>query len=259
MNIAEVNFLVVDDQVFIRNLVQSMLSRLGARNIAMAVSGADALRVLELRGSQISCIISDWSMGPTNGLELLRAVRTGGAGVRSGLPFIMLTGYADSKVVTSAANLDVSAYLVKPVAAIKLLEAIKFVFSKPLIPKPASFYRRIELVDPPAEGAPPAVTRWAEWVKAGRPVFESEAASYIRRQSVELSAAPQSAAAQIRMVRYRRVDRIRAGDILVEDFCDDDGTVLLAAGLVLNQKVLSKLGEVKTAAGDLPRLWIGRL
>lgn len=258
-DIAQRHFLVADDQNFIRTLVQGMLTRLGARNIIAVPSGEAALRTLEQQGTRISCVLSDWNMGPVNGLELLRSIRTGAAGVSRTLPVIMLTGYADSKVVTAAANLDVSAYLVKPVAAAKLAEALKFVFSKTAGAKPASFYNRIDLVEPPKEGGAAGVTPWAEWVRAGRPAFKDGEVSYIRRESVELAPVPAHAAAEIRMVRYRRADRIRPGDILVEDFCDDQGNVLLAAGLVLNDKVLARLTGVKTESGDPPRLWVGRI
>lgn len=217
--------------------------------------------MLRRRGRSIDCIISDWNMRPVNGLELLREVRKGGiADVPANTTFIMLTGYATSAVVTTAANLDVSAYLVKPVSSNRLAEAVRLSLQKPFTAKPASHYERIELLELPGTVDSPdtTTTPWAEWIKAGRPVILADQGAFIRRQSVELREAPPAAAADIRLIRHKRVDRILPGAILVEDFCDADGAVLLSAGLVLNENILRRLRDYKTANGGILRLWVGR-
>lgn len=254
-------FLVADDQAFIRGLVQGMLARLGAASVRCVGSGEAAREALLQRGTNFAAIICDWNMEPMSGLQLLRAIRMGQIEtVPANFPFIMLTGFADSKLVTAAANLDVNAYLVKPVSSKRLNDALRVALTKPLSAKPVSFYERIELVAPPKTVQtedPPG--EWAQWVRAGRPVFLDQDTTYIRREGVKLDSAPANEAPSIRLIRFKRADRIEAGAVLVEDFCDADGAVLLNAGVVLSEKMLKQLRGMKTENGEPPRLWVGRL
>lgn len=261
VDLSDLHFLVVDDQAFIRNLVQGMLMRLGARRITGAHNGEAAQKVLETQGPRIACIISDWNMQPMNGLQLLQEIRSGAfTDIPANIPFIMLTGFANSAVVTAAANLDVSAYIVKPVSSKRLADAIRISLTKPLTAKPPSFYRRIEVVEPPKSD--PAggteVKPWASWIKSGRPVFIDEQATFIRREGVQLNEVTESDAPRVRLIRYKRADRIKPGAILVEDFCDANGVVLLNAGVILNERMIAQLRNIKTESGEPPRLWVGR-
>ena len=60
-----------------------------------------------------------------NGLQLLKALRTGMIpSTRPDTCFIMMSANTDTEVVKTAAELDVSGYLLKPLAADKLRSAI---------------------------------------------------------------------------------------------------------------------------------------
>ena len=60
-----------------------------------------------------------------NGLQLLKALRTGMIpSTRPDTCFIMMSGTAETDVVKTAAELDVSGYLVKPLVPEKLRNAI---------------------------------------------------------------------------------------------------------------------------------------
>jgi CheY-like chemotaxis protein len=144
------HFLVAGDPPIVRNLVRATLSRLGARSLSFADSGEEAVRVLTRLGDSITFVLADWNMETLDGLQLLKKIRTGAiANIRREMPFIMLTSYSAEPIITAAANLDVSAFLVKPVSAQRLEEAVHFAISRPLTPKPASFYERIKTVSLP--------------------------------------------------------------------------------------------------------------
>ena len=81
----------------------------------------------------------------------------------------------------------------------------------------------------------------------------------IEGRAVALKQAPVSDAPQIRMIRHKRAAYIEPGAILFEDFCDQNGTILLTAGTILNERVLRQLRSVTTKDGDEPRLWVGKI
>ena len=87
------------------------------------LSGTEAADALGK--TRCDCIISDWNMAPVGGLELLQKVRSAQAPrTPADICFILLTGHADANVVNVAINLDVNAYLVKPVSYEKLIQSI---------------------------------------------------------------------------------------------------------------------------------------
>ena len=107
--------LIVDDVEVVRNSATAILSRHGFANANSASSGAEVIELFKLGGKAPDCIISDFNMPEINGLQLLKTLRTGGATVPRGLPFALLTGYAERPLVRLAVQLDADAFLAKPV------------------------------------------------------------------------------------------------------------------------------------------------
>ncbi len=64
-------------------------------------------------------------MPHANGLQLLKDLRTGQAGVPRGLPFALLTGFAERPLVRLAVQLDADAFLAKPVDAAALVRHVE--------------------------------------------------------------------------------------------------------------------------------------
>ena len=65
-------------------------------------------------------IISDWSKHPSDGLFVLRSVRSGKTGLKPQTPFVVLTGECRQNKVIEALAEGASSYIVKPISA-KLL------------------------------------------------------------------------------------------------------------------------------------------
>jgi CheY-like chemotaxis protein len=118
------SFLIVDDDATCLAAVEAILRSLGASRIVRAKNGSEAIS--KLAHGRIDCALSDFQMPQGNGLQLLKALRTGMIpSTRPDTCFIMMSGNAETSVVKTAADLDVSGYLVKPLAPEKLRAAIK--------------------------------------------------------------------------------------------------------------------------------------
>jgi YesN/AraC family two-component response regulator len=124
-DIRNLSFLIVDDEDSCLAAVESILRSLGASRIVTAKNGSEAISKLARASSPIDCTLSDFQMPHGNGLQLLKALRTGMIpSTRPDTCFIMMSVNADTDVVKTAAELDVSGYLVKPLAPEKLRAAI---------------------------------------------------------------------------------------------------------------------------------------
>ena len=112
--------LLVDDQLTMLQLEQNLLDKIGFRNIDSAQDGRTALQ--KARANKFGLIISDWSMEPMSGLELLKEVRADPE--LKNIPFIMLTAEGNPENVAMAKRAGVDNYIVKPCNAALLKKKI---------------------------------------------------------------------------------------------------------------------------------------
>ena len=142
-------FLIVDDMPEMMETVIQMLRHFKATQFFRANAAENALAIANQEGN-IDCIISDFNMKPRNGLELLSAIR---CGLYPRVPrdhvFILLTGHGELEVVKTARALDVNGYIVKPLSIKTLIQTVQRALSKPLVLKPASHYRQVEVIAAP--------------------------------------------------------------------------------------------------------------
>ena len=122
----DLHVLLVDDDTAFLDLLEALLRSIGVVLVSRAASGRDAFGKLHNSPRVVDCVLCDYSMAEGNGLQLLQAIRT--AKIKFFRPdacFIFLTSSSDHDVVSTAARLDVSAYLVKPVTPDKLRVTIR--------------------------------------------------------------------------------------------------------------------------------------
>jgi two-component system, chemotaxis family, chemotaxis protein CheY len=123
--LVDLHVLIIDDDDAFITLIHAMLKSLGVGQVTRASSGAEAYQKMRKSERVIDCIICDYHMENGNGLQLLQAVRTATVNpVRPDACFILLTSSSDPETVSSAARLDVSGYLVKPVTKEKIEASI---------------------------------------------------------------------------------------------------------------------------------------
>ena len=65
----ELRFLIVEDHLFQRQMLEQALRALGAESIVGAANGAEAMRIL--RSAPIDVVISDLMMPDVDGIELI--------------------------------------------------------------------------------------------------------------------------------------------------------------------------------------------
>jgi len=117
---AQVSVLVVDDEPFAQKLATTVLRQIGVKNVVVAKSGQEALKILGEPHQKFNLIISDWNMPEMTGLNLLKKVRE----TWPDMPFVMLTGKATGDFVLAARDNGVNGYIAKPFAPAQLTAKI---------------------------------------------------------------------------------------------------------------------------------------
>ena len=113
----EVSILYVEDEDEIREEVSQVLSLLSNR-VVTASDGDEAYKIFSKNKPQL--IITDIEMPRTNGIEFAQKVREKDLQV----PIIMFTAYTNQEYLLPAANLNIQAYLIKPLESKSLREAL---------------------------------------------------------------------------------------------------------------------------------------
>lgn len=111
MEIEARSVLLVDDQSMFRVLLSEMLKELNFTYIEAAKNGEEALAALKFR--TYSLIISDYNMGPINGLELLEAIKHDER--HRSTPFVMISAKQEAEFAAKAIALGADAYLTRPI------------------------------------------------------------------------------------------------------------------------------------------------
>lgn len=131
--------MVVDDNRFIRGLLENTVRALGIQQVITLDDGAAAIKRLKLSTSDpvragvgtVDLILSDYLMPGVDGNLFLRWIRTGTQVPDRFVPFIMISGAADRDVVHAARDAGVTEFLAKPFSAKSIFERILGVINKP--------------------------------------------------------------------------------------------------------------------------------
>lgn len=254
-------FLIVDDEVFMLGLIERMLKECKAGVIMKANDGGQALRAIKDNFTQVDCIISDYNMKPVNGLQLLQGVRLG---VNAKIPreqaFIMLTGHGESDVVKTAIALDVSGYVVKPVALDKLVQTIEKVFARSAEVKDPEYYRTIKIpkVQTSLNEEPGKSKAWT--VMAHGP-FRRDSPIKEKLEQLKSEHATQVSPEDVKLKNRREcaVNELLEGQILAQDIEAEEGVVLLRKGTYLTKGMISRLREIAAETNPNQTVLIGEL
>lgn len=161
LNLSNYTVLLVDDVAFSRQVVTKMLNDMRVEDVHHAEDGNEALDVLqEIQG--VDFVISDFHMPDFNGLQLLKAIRTGKTAARRDLLFAMLTGYSDRYLVDMALALDVNAFLTKPVSIKALAMRLEKMLSRgeaDMPVKPSEAYEAVTIEEAEEEYVPEPQSR----------------------------------------------------------------------------------------------------
>ncbi|MFQ5763875.1 MAG: response regulator [Rhodospirillales bacterium] len=116
----DLSVLVCDDSLQIRALVKTCLMAFGVKTILDAANAEAAFE--QLIDKKPDLVITDWALGESDGLDLVRRVRNDMDSPNPYVPIIMLTGYTEMDRVEIARDAGVSTFLAKPMSADSLLK-----------------------------------------------------------------------------------------------------------------------------------------
>jgi two-component system chemotaxis response regulator CheY len=116
--------LIIDDYKTMIRIIRNLLKQLGFANVDEAGDGSAALDMM--RHKDYALVISDWTMEPMTGYELLREVRADDRLSRT--PFIMVTAESKTDNVIAAKKAGVNNYIVTPFNAATLKATIDAIF-----------------------------------------------------------------------------------------------------------------------------------
>ncbi len=123
------SILIVDDMQPMLSLVASLLKIFGFRNILQARDAEEGFTKFIHNNPDI--VITDWLMGPYDGIELIHKIRTDPQSPNKFVPVIMMTGYSHKIRVEGARDTGVTEFLVKPFRAKDLYTRVEQLIEKP--------------------------------------------------------------------------------------------------------------------------------
>lgn len=141
------NILIVDDEESLAFfLQQTLLESNSGWQVETAESAEEALNKLNRRNYEV--IVADLRMPDTNGLELVRAIRT----ISPATQVILMTAYGSDSVECEARRLQVYKYVTKPFK----METMCNLVQSALIAQtqPVAFRQPSPLNEPKDSGAP---------------------------------------------------------------------------------------------------------
>ncbi len=113
--------LVVDDSMQLRRSVMYALQRIGDIVCVEAGDGAEAIK--KFQGGKFDIVLTDINMPVLDGLKLTAHLRADRANDQ--LPIVIITTESAAEDRERAMKLGASAYLIKPVKAQEVLEAVQ--------------------------------------------------------------------------------------------------------------------------------------
>lgn len=108
--------LVIEDELFMRNLIIRLLQELGFETSTPAEDGAAAMQILESTGAYFDVIILDLDMPLIDGFDFIRMLRGSNQVSDNDIPVVVVTGNSEGRNLTKAVELGIHGFLVKPVS-----------------------------------------------------------------------------------------------------------------------------------------------
>lgn len=120
----ELVVLYVEDEVIIKKILERSLAH-KVKQLYMAGDGREGLELFRRHRPDI--VVTDINMPVMNGLEMIRQIRA----IDPDVPIIAATAFSEEDYFSEVVDMDVNAFLIKPVNVSDLLEKISEVLAAP--------------------------------------------------------------------------------------------------------------------------------
>jgi DNA-binding NtrC family response regulator len=123
VSLPHVHAMVIDDDAGARARTNQALRVMGLMHITELGSTGAPRSLPSMRS--VDVVISELRLATGSGLALLKGMRLGRVpGIRPDLPFIFVTSVAYARMVSAAAHLDASGFVIKPVKTDRFREVL---------------------------------------------------------------------------------------------------------------------------------------
>ncbi|PLX35281.1 MAG: two-component system response regulator [Hyphomicrobiales bacterium] len=133
-DISKISFLIIDDNRYMRRIVNSALKGFGVSKLFEASDAAEGFELF--RTQMIDIIIVDYKMPTLDGVEFVQLVRTARDSPNPYVPIIMLSAYTNRATVEHARDAGITEFLSKPISAKSL-----FLYIVATLEHPRNFIR----------------------------------------------------------------------------------------------------------------------
>ncbi|OAN51254.1 hypothetical protein A6A04_16495 [Paramagnetospirillum marisnigri] len=123
IDLKRLKVLLIDDEWFVRSTIRQILIQIGLNNIYEAGDVEAAIK--ETMRTQPHLVLCDIHMPGDDGLVYVAKLRKAPLPNVAAIPVVMLTSDSTEEAVTTAKNLHVDGYLVKPVSIASVKKAIE--------------------------------------------------------------------------------------------------------------------------------------
>ncbi|MDR3438065.1 response regulator [Telmatospirillum sp.] len=223
--------LIADDESFSRFFVVRMVRDMGCPDVLQAADGAETLKHLGEAGDSLSALVLDFNMPQSNGLQVLKAIRTGKAGVPRNSNVLMLTGSSDFALVGAAMALDVDAFVIKPVSEAVMAERLNRMFCEAGEIKTVADYDAVD------------VETVSKRLLSNKPVTTTSAKSGVLMPKAAVRPAITTSSPTVRV----SLEKLVPGAVLAENIRGPSGELLLGAATVLSERLLRRIKELQPA------------
>lgn len=128
-NIEALQFLCIDGDAVMRDMLVKVLRAFNARHILEAKNAETALKTLDANVPDI--IFCEWELPDMTGIELIRRLRSDPNSVHRMTPIIFVTAHTQKRHVTTARDSGVTEYLAKPFSSRLIYSRICAVLERP--------------------------------------------------------------------------------------------------------------------------------
>ncbi|HRJ12449.1 MAG TPA: response regulator, partial [Alphaproteobacteria bacterium] len=163
-----INILLADSDPQIARVVTLNLREMGFRRVEYVRDATEALAHITTK--PVDILITEWLLEPMDGIELVRHLRLSRNSPNRSIPIIMLTGKGEYVDVTTARDVGITEFLVKPFTVQTLFDRLEHLVDHP---RPFILSENFAGPDRRRKGAPPdgmekRVTRPREGKKFGK-------------------------------------------------------------------------------------------
>ena len=128
-NFTNLDILFVDDNKNMHLLIKSLLLAMGIVKSRGCFSAGEMFKMMQVRTPDV--VITDLTMAPLNGLELIKRIRRAENNVDPYVPILVLSGHTDIATVIEARDAGATEFLAKPISVGNLYDRLVWMIEHP--------------------------------------------------------------------------------------------------------------------------------